>query len=145
MAIGLDLAQVVARLQAQVAALKKVGTAVDLGSAQEDLKNKLPACYVVPFAEVALGNALENAVSQQVNEDFSVVYAISNLRDVRGEAASADLRPIRGSVQTALLGWTYDANAYDPFIFVRGRLLALTNPVLWWIDTYRTVRYARAT
>jgi len=145
MNLSLDLSVVVTRISDQVAALKKVGEAADLASAEEDIKNKIPAAYVVPLREGVSANKLVNAVSQRVTEGFSVALAISNVRDTRGVKAVSDLRTLRAAVQDALVGWTPDANVYDIFEYGGGRLLSISATVMWWMLEFRTTYYVRKT
>lgn len=138
-----DPALIQARLSSQVATLKKVGGSADLTSAQQDLKNKLPAAYVVENRETPGPNEIVTLVSQRNATRFSVVLALQNLRDPRGEAAQQALRPIRVSIITALLGWP-PGPEYDVCLFGGGRLLKLDDGVLWWQDDFVTSLYLRS-
>lgn len=141
MAIALfDAALIVARLDAQVSSLKKVAGAVDLAAAQADIKNQTPAAWVIELADQAGENQLASQVSQHAAVRFGVVFAVSNLRDARGEAALGDAKPLREAVMTALLGWQ-PGTGYDPCEYVGGALLALDTPILWWQDVYSTGLY----
>lgn len=144
MAIVLFDAQLYVARLAGVAGLKKVGTAADYASAAIDLKTPTPAAYVIPLRETPGRNTLENAVSQQNVTRFGVVLAVSNLRDAIGAKAGVDLRAIRIAVMTALLGWTPGPD-YDVCTSGGGRLLQLSNAVLWWQDEYLTALFLRAT
>ena len=146
----LDLALIVTRLQVQLAAsIKLVGEAIDLGAAIDDLKNVYPAAYVLPNRDQPGSNILANVVSQEVTTTFSVLLAVRNLRDATGARARAELLPLRSGVADALLGWTpgpYNAGTetftpsedYTPCEYAGGRLMQLTDTVLWWMDDYRT-------
>lgn len=140
----LDLNLIVARVTAQVSALKRVAESMDIPSAADDLKAVAPAAYVLPLQDPAGPNALANAVSQQVTARFGVLLAVRNFRDPRGEAARSELTPLRSSVADALLNWQPGAD-YTPCEYGGGRLLQLTDQVLWWIDEYRTSFEVRAT
>lgn len=138
----MDIQPIITRLKLQ-SALKTVGGAIDLPSAQLDLKNVLPAAYVIPFGESAGANLVDTNLTlrQAVRLRMVVMSAVSNVRDVRGEAAQGDLEPVRSAIKAALLGWTPDPNICDPFEFDSGRLVSLSNATLWWLDIYRTVQY----
>lgn len=128
---------IIARLDAQVAALKIVAGAVDLAAAGAELK-QTPSAFVVELANRASPNSLATiAVSQEIEARFGVVLAVQNLRDPRGEKAAVDMRTLRSSVMTALLGWQPDAD-YDVIEYAGGRLIELDNLVLWWQDEYLT-------
>lgn len=141
MAIALfDAELIIARLDAQVVALKKVAGAVDLAAAQADIKNQTPAAWVIELDNRAGANEIASQVSQRDAVRFGVIFAVSNLRDARGEAALADAKPLREAAMTALLGWQ-PGTGYDLCEYVGGALLALETPVLWWQDVYATGLY----
>lgn len=139
--MDLSLDPIVARIKAQVAAFKKVGIAADLAAAARELKQE-PAAFVIPVQDRAQRNALENGVSQRVLSRFGVVLAVSNLRDASGERAQTELAPIRDALLAALLGWPPDAER-DPCEYGGGRLLRLSDRVLWWQDNFDTAFYLR--
>jgi len=139
MAIELfDPQLVIARLQSQVPALKKVAGAVDFATAAQDLKQP-PAAYVIELTNRATRNSLAvMAVSQENEIRFGVIMAVQNLRDARGDAAQADMNVlVRAPVMTALLGWEPDPD-YSVIEYGGGRVLQLDNLVLWWQDDYLT-------
>jgi len=141
--MDLSLEPVIARLKAQVAAFQnRVGGAADLGAALRELKQE-PAAFVIPQTERASGNTLENGVSQRVAARFGVVIALSNLRDARGEKAQTELAPVRLSLFAALLGWAPDVDR-DPCEYAGGKILRLSDRVLWWQDNFETAYYLRA-
>ena len=133
----LDLSLIVTRLQAEVSALKRVDVAVDSAAARDDLKNIYPAAYVLPLRERPGPNALANAVSQAVTHTFGVLTAVQSLNDLTGKKARDTLTPIRSDIGDALLNWQPGAD-YTPCEFSGGRLLGLTDRVMWWLDEYRT-------
>jgi len=134
---------IIARLDTEVSALKLVAGAVDFAAAAPEARI-LPAAFVLELANRATRNSLATiAVSQQNEVRFGVVMAVQNLRDPRGEKAHADMRTLRQSVMTALLGWEPDPD-YDVLEYGGGRLLQLDNLVLWWQDDYITSIYERS-
>lgn len=142
--MNLDLADVVERL-ALSSILKRVGGAADFAAAQNDLKGKMPAAYVLPLSASAGPNLYATtAMEQSLSEEFAVILAVQNLRDARGEASLGNLRTARQAVLGQLLGWTPDAATFDLFEFSGGRLLALEDAVMWWQDQYRTRSLIRA-
>ena len=139
----LDPQWIIARLDTQVAALKRVAGSAELAAASEDLK-QVPAAFVIPAAErpgaSSTGTML---VSQQNTVRFGVVLAVSNLRDARGEKAQADLLTLRTAIMTALLGWQPNVE-FDPLEYAGGRLLQLADQVLWWQDDFTTTHLLRS-
>ena len=86
---------IIARLKAQVTALKIVAGAADFAAAAPEVK-QMPSAFVLELANRPTGNALATiAVSQENTVRFGVVIAVQNLRDPRGEKAHTDLRTLR--------------------------------------------------
>ena len=130
---------VIARLQAQVAAFKQVAGAADFAATAAGLVTP-PVAFVLPLSDQPAANALTTQVSQRDVIRFGVAIGVQNLRDVRGQKAATDLRTLRIAVMTALLGWQ-PASGYDPCEFGGGRLIQLTDQVLWWQDDFVTALY----
>lgn len=137
------ISEVIAHLKTAVPALVKVSGAADFAAAGADLKNSLPAAYVLPLAEKADASPLADAVLQRVGSRFGVVVAVSNLRDPRGENAHGALEPLRQAVIAALLGWP-PSDAHEPVEFAAGRILSFTDGVLWWQDEFTTAYLLRS-
>ena len=134
---------IIARLQASVPELRVMGGAADFAAAAEGLK-QTPAAFVLPSAERARESSTGTQLVSQYNTvRFAVVVAVQNLRDARGDAAQSDLLPLRTSIMTALHGWQPDVG-FDPVEFGGGRLLQLTDQVLWWQDEFTTSHFIRS-
>lgn len=143
MDLSLDLDLVIARLATLKAdsTLRSVGSALDIPSAEEDIKNQLPAAFVVPGRENGSGSRPATSARQLVVESFNVVHVVSNKRDDKGAAARSALRTLRGHTRGLLVGWSPDSETFDTFLWERGGLLSLSQLQLWWVDTYRTEYY----
>lgn len=138
-----DPAWIVARLKTEVTDLKLVGGAADLSAAADSALAK-PAAFVLPNSERASSSTTGTmVVNQQNTVRFAVVIAVQNLRDKRGEKAQADLRSLRGDIMTALHGWQPDAD-FDPIEYGGGKLLQLSDQVLWWQDEFITGNHLRS-
>lgn len=138
-----DPAWIVAQLKTEVTDLKMVGGAADLSAATDSVIQK-PAAFVLPNSERASGSTTGTmAVNQQNTVRFAVLIAVQNLRDKRGEKAQANLRSLRGSIMDALLGWQPDAD-FDPIEYGGGKLLQLSDQVLWWQDEFVTSHLIRS-
>lgn len=143
MIVLLDLEWIITRLETEVPTLKFAGGAADLASASASLK-QTPSVFVIPVSDRASGNTTGTMVVSQNNVSrFAVVSAARNLRDARGEKAQGNLRSVRTSILTALHGWQPDAD-FDPIEYGGGRLLQLTNQVLWWQDEFLTTNLLRS-
>lgn len=138
-----DHSWIIARLKDQVTSLKLVGGAADLDAAAESLKQK-PAAFVLPNSERASGSVTGTmVVSQQNTVRFAVVLAVQNLRDARGENAQADLLSLRTDIMTALHGFEPDED-FKTIEYSGGRLLQLSDRVLWWQDEFVTANLLRS-
>ena len=130
------------QLIAVVKDLRKVAGAANFAAAREDLKNP-PAAYVIPLAGNAKPSGLMGlSVEQYVAEQFGVVLAVDNKRDVRGDAVNAALEPLRNAVIQALLGFQ-PATDYDPVQLGGENLLDLDVTTLWWQIRFNTGYYER--
>lgn len=136
-----SLTPIAERIRAQAPLFKKVGIAADLAAARRELKLE-PAAFLIPVLERASANSLENGVSQFVLQRFGVVLAVRNLRDAAAEHAQEELAPVRDALFAALIGWAPDAER-DPVTYAGGRLIGLTDRVLWWQDSFDTSYYLR--
>lgn len=130
------IAEIIARLQSQVAALKLVAGAAEFGAAADANPIATPAAYVLRLSERGSESLTLARVEQRVGVEIGVVLALRNAADPLGAAANADLEALRASVRTALLGWV--APSCDPFIFGAGGLLAFKDGHLWWQDSFST-------
>jgi hypothetical protein len=140
--MDLSLDPVITRIKLLVpATFKKVGGAADLGAALRELKQE-PAAFVIQQADAPQANTLANGVSQFTRQRFAVLIGISNLRDASGEKAQTELAPIRDTLFTQLIGWAPDADR-DPCTYAGGRIIRLSDRVLWWQDNFDTAYYIR--
>lgn len=143
MAITLfDPQLVIARLQSQVAGFKTVSGSADIDAADKGLV-PAPAAFVLALTDQPSRNEVATFVAQRNVTRFGVAIAVQNLRDPRGEKAGADLRILRMAVIEAMLNWSPGAG-YDPCEFAGGRLLQLSDQVLWWQDEFLTALYFKA-
>lgn len=138
------LQPIATQLRDTVTDLRKVSGAANFAAAREDLKLP-PAAYLIPLAGNAQPNRLIGRnISQHVPERFGVILAVSNLRDVRGDAVNAALEDLRNQSIQALLGFQASA-AYDPIQLGPEALLMLDTDrnVLWWQIIFSTGYYER--
>jgi hypothetical protein len=129
---------VIARLKAQVPALKRVGMAIDLAAAKADISVAFPRAYVMTLGENGgTSRYLSGAVAQKRSVRIGVVLMVKNVRDNVGTATASDMDALRQVTDSALFGWGAD-DAHSPLIFARGSLLGLAEGELWWQDEYTT-------
>lgn len=110
-----------------------VSGAADLAAAQEDQKRD--TVYVMYADDRATPGDLISVVRQECHTGISVVMAITNRRDRRGEKGIDEIEVMRKAVMQSLVGW-HPPETSGPVIFRRGRLVRMTNRTLWWQDEY---------
>lgn len=134
----------IARIVDQVPTLKSVKGAVDFAAAAVDGVKQLPAAFVIPLSESAGEQQHASMSTQQTTRSlFGVIYAAQNLRDMRGEKALTGIIALRLAVFAAIYGWPPSAD-FDPCEFSGGRILQLTDQVLWWQDDFVTQSIIRS-
>lgn len=76
-----------------------------------------PCAFVLPLADDPQPPASQNAVRQVLVDSFSVIVAVSNATDERGQGAAASVEALRRELWAALLGWRptdeYDGVQYE--------------------------------
>ncbi len=130
------LDQVIERLKQADPGIDVKGAA-DLAGAQSDRVRD--ATFVFRSDEQASPNALINGARQLVTVGIGVVFALSNRRDSRGQAAANKIDRVRELTREALLGWEPD-DADAMITYRRGRLLDFQDGVIWWQDDYETAQ-----
>jgi len=138
----MQLAPVIARIDAQMPTLKQITAAASVPLAIASLKTYPSACVVMPRGNAGK-NGLTNAVSQRVDDSFAVILAVKNVQDMFGAAAAAEMDTLRPLLTAALLGWTFDAG-YDPIEYVGYQLVAYQDGLLFWSDHFLTRHTVRA-
>lgn len=114
--------------------------AADLAAAA-GARPRVPALFVLREDERARPNErLQGPALQAVRHHVSVVAAVRNVRDPRGEAADAELLSLRQEVMAALLGWI-PPDCQTPVEYAHGRRLGFDDQVLWWGDVFATGSY----
>ncbi len=138
----MNVALVIARLKDQVAALKLVGGAAEIGAAAEALAAS-PAAFVIEERDVASPMDVANEVHQRVDVSLSVFLAVRNAKDSRGQSGADDLETLRLAVRTALLGWSPESGV-APLLYVGGELFRFEPGLIWWREGWRTDHYIRS-
>lgn len=132
----LDLAPVIARLNANLVGFKSIGGSADLDLAI-DAAPATPSAFVLPLAESAVATDMTGRTYQRVTQRFGVMLCQANRRDAKGVAALDDLHVLRQQVRNSLVGWAADPAIGEPVHFVAGRLMKMDGDGrLWWIDEF---------
>ena len=138
----MQLAPIHARIKANCPALRQVGGAADFSALPGVGPQAVPAAFLVLLDENAGSNQLDTGISQRVDVRFGVILAVRNLHDGVGAAAIDDLETLRRAIKNALLGWR-PPGADDVCIYGGGRVLELSEQILWWQDDFVTAYYER--
>lgn len=136
-----DTAAVIARLVANVPALRLVAGAAELDAAINSTgAGTVPAAYVLLARESAgASRGSSERVVQQIDVALSVIVAARNYRQADlGNAAGADLAALVAAVRGALIGWTPSPSDTLPLDLQSGRLEQRQGAQLWWQEIYRT-------
>lgn len=136
-----DVSAVIARIVAQVPALKFVQGAAELAAAMQGGAPQTPCAYVLLASERAPGAyGSSEAHVQTVQATVNVVLVLRNARaQGLGAQASDDLVALVAAVRNAILGWSPQPQA-SGFDLAGGRLENYTNATVWWSEAY-TLNY----
>lgn len=96
--------------------------------------SQLPVAYVHPTKEEAEPSGYDNLVVQQLDCEFTVMFAVA--------VGSDALDAVRDQVRNSLLGYVINSE-YDAIEFSSGEILEISASVIWWRDSYVTKRYVR--
>jgi hypothetical protein len=111
-----------------------IGGAAELETALSNTLRKEMA-FVIPLNDATSGgNTQGNTVFQYITERFAIIAAISNdssAKDKTGLTAYDNVNDIRAEFLSAIYGWK-PTGAYDPIIYMGGKLLGLDRAYLWY-------------
>lgn len=100
---------------------------------QRSLQLDVPHAWVVPRSWVPLVRPESEPVGvfPPFEEVFSVIVALDNRVDQRGDSASDVVETVRDNLQTDLVGFVLDAN-HGPIQFGPASELRMEDDILWW-------------
>lgn len=127
------LTQTIARLVAnkEASGLKLIEGAAEFAALQGNPPLHLqPAAYVLPTSDRAERSELIGKHRQLITRGVAVVLGLGNLRDPRGEGATAAIEALEATVSAELAGWL-PTGAVDAMQFSGSRLLGLRDQVVW--------------
>jgi hypothetical protein len=131
------IAEIIARLQAQVPALKLVAGAAAFNAASQANPAATPAAFVFTVDETDDENGLEQPMVQEVNVTLAVVLVVRQVSDAQGAAAGIDMETLLKQVSAGLRGWVIGAD-YDPLARRQSALVAFRDGHMWWQQTWLT-------
>lgn len=126
------LTPIVNRLTAECPSISKLSAAYSIASAEAA---QTPVVYIYPALEEARRSDTDNFVTQSIECQFALMIGVDN-------TTIDTLDSVRDEIRAAMLGYVISAD-YDAIEFLRGEMLDNSASVVWWRDTYMTVRYVR--
>ncbi|MFJ2527148.1 hypothetical protein [Pseudomonas helmanticensis] len=82
----------------------RVAAGIDWDAVAESAKLPMPAAYVIAAADAASPSKAQNAVIQEITDQFAVVVVL-DAGDERGQEANDQLHDVRAELWRALVGW----------------------------------------
>ncbi|CAB1402365.1 FIG111678: IS, phage, Tn; Transposon-related functions [Pseudomonas fluorescens] len=82
----------------------RVAAGIDWDAVAESAKLPMPAAYVIAAADAAAPSKAQNAVIQNITDQFAVVVVL-DAGDERGQEANDQLHDVRAELWRALVGW----------------------------------------
>lgn len=133
----IDLAPVIARIQA-AGIFKDVGGAAKAMTAlAKQSPGDGPYAYVVPMTDRAGPMRADDVPYQRVESLFGVLIMVRAAADATGEASTARLFPLQTQLLALLHGWTPGENLL-PLSLAGGEIVDFTTGALWWIERFAT-------
>lgn len=133
------------RLREVLPQFEIVAGAADYAAVRELRGFRTPSAYVVTAQErdAPEPNQTQRRTSgrQHAETTFGVILALRNYRDVRGESATDDARPLIGAVRDALMGWTPGLGIMRPIEWQQGDVLDYDQSVLLWAEVFTTKHF----
>lgn len=91
----------------------------------------VPCAFVIPLDDNPSEGKSMNSVRQSLTDSFSVIVAVSNLSDEKGQGSAHSMDALRAELWAALLGWQ-PADRYDGITYEGGSLLSLDRARMWY-------------
>ena len=132
-----DTSLVVARLKAEVPALREVSGAAEYAAVMDLRSFQTPSAYVI-FAGESGGDAgPHGARVQPAVTRFGVVLAVRNYRPGAGDQLGDELRKFIGLTRTALIGWVPPVPGATALTWEEGQVMDYDNSTVLYVDSYQ--------
>lgn len=102
----------------------RVTGGIDWDAVVDSAQLSLPAAYVIASADAGGLNKAQNAVIQDITDQFAVVIVL-DAGDERGQEANDALHDLRAELWLSLVGWR-PAAEYDPIEYGKGAMLHIS-------------------
>lgn len=135
----MKLIPIINRIKAQCPSFNNnVEPAKSLEALPDDVvKNNLPMAFVYSAADDSGGFETMQG-DQQHNDRFGVIIVCENISLISGAESLEDLKT---ELRTALKNYEITATDYAPISWAGGRMLSVSNRMVWWVDTFETFIY----
>lgn len=114
----------------------RVTGGIDWDAVVETAQLVLPAAYVIASADAAAPSRAQNAVIQNITEQFAVVIVLDT-SDERGQQDNDLLHDLRAELWRALVGWRPGPD-YDRIEYDKGSLLHISRARVVYQFTFLT-------
>lgn len=91
----------------------------------------VPCAFVIPLDDNPQPAMAMNSVRQALTDSFSVIVAVSNVADEKGQVSAHSIDAMRAELWAALLGWQ-PTQRYDGIVYEGGSLLNLDRARMWY-------------
>lgn len=111
----------------------RVAGAAEFALLPENATLPVPCAYVIPLDDTPGERMSLNDVRQPIIDAISVIIAVDNTADERGQSAVNNARQThRAALWAALLGWQPDPALYRGMEYQGGNLIAKDRARLWY-------------
>lgn len=131
----LDAALYVTRLINNARTLRSVRSALSLDYAMTQAPSQSGACFVVPMRDWATGPQ-GIGVGRTHNAQTGILILVSDA-DPSGSGSLTRLAEHRTDIESAIERWV-PAAGWSPTLWQEGRLAAIGDGRIWWLDIYQT-------
>lgn len=128
-----------ARLDAQVAGLRKVEVSLDVAAMVEGAVGH-PTAYVVPTGRRGGKSPTVTGMDQVMTESLIVLIGVPARNDKGAGGAVDDLRGMIGEICAALSGWRPEG-AIGAMRYTGDRLASVPRGAVWWAVTFTVETY----
>lgn len=133
----MTLQQIIACIQDQCDAFKKVGMLTDIDDIDK-VESDVPAVFLFASKENAQGSDGAGSLTNQPVEVEVSFLVIAKVPDDTTDY----LQPVRDQLFAALVGWEADD---EQFLFSSGEIESITGGLIRWRDNYQYTRHLRYT
>ena len=132
-----DTGLVIARLQAQVPDLRKVGGAADYAAVQELRGFATPSAFVIFAGESGGASGPRGARVQPAVTRFGLALAVTNYRPGAGDQLGDELRKFIVLTRSALIGWVPPTPGATALAWEAGEVMDYDHSTVLYVESYQ--------